>query len=148
MAAGCTSLLWSQPRTCTHEHTQVHMHTCTHRTKFRAPTYSLALPKRVQAKPARPASSSLTPSSPHTSQGGQMSGGSKGGRKQLRAASRTGGRKQSPRECIRQVAEGPHLLGHLLGAKRRPLTPQPRPSPAQTLTHTHPHTDADTNTRT
>lgn len=78
-----------------------------------------------------------------------MSGGSEGGRKQLRDASRTGGRKQSPRECIRQVAEGDSFAGPSVGSKEK--TPN---STAQALpctdTHTHaaPNTDADANTRT
>lgn len=68
-----------------------------------------------------------------------MSGGSEGGRKQLRAASRTGGRKQSPRECIRQVAEGASFAGPSVGSKEK--TPN---STAQALpctnTHLHHHT--------
>lgn len=78
-----------------------------------------------------------------------MSGGSEGGRKQLRAASRTGGRKQSPREGIRQVAEGASFAGPSVGSKEK--TPN---STAQTLpctnalTHISPHANPDTNSRT
>jgi hypothetical protein len=80
-----------------------------------------------------------------------MSGGSEGGRKQLRAASRTGGRKQSPRECIRQVAEGDSFAGPSVGSKEKTPNSTAQALPCtDTLSHTHaaPNTDADANTRT
>lgn len=70
-----------------------------------------------------------------------MSGGSKGGRKQLRAASRTGGRKQNPRECIRQVAEGASFAGPSVRSKEKTPNSTSQALPCtNTHTHTHPHT--------
>lgn len=125
----------------TREHKQVHMHTCTRQNKTLEAPPTL-WPCQNECGPDLPCMSALpktiffhTPAKEGRCQGEAREGGNslglpaglEGGSRALGSAS---GRWQ--RET--------HLLGHLLGAKRRPLTPQPRPSPAQTLTHTQPQT--------
>lgn len=125
----------------TREHTQVHMHTCTRQNKTLEAPPTL-WPCQNECRPDLPGMSALpnTIFSTHQPRRADVRGKTREGGNSLGLPAGLEGGSRALGSASGRWQRKTHLLGHLLGAKRRPLTPQPRPSPAQTLTHTQPQT--------